>query len=195
VGELEVTTLSPATTVAKKAKIAIINSIDFIARIAHWPYFRQEVAALSWVAGVATVTPYQRVYEVVDTLTKYVLRSIHPVTIRDLTSEAAAVGIPIYYSIVGDNQVMLYPEPTALIKPEIRFRILVEPTMPTVDADVIALSPPLYQLAALYAQIRMHVAHTGDISTAEALSREFEMRVQHLRSQDVLQNTFNMSGS
>jgi len=185
VGEREVSNFT--TPIGKKVRLAYRRAQSFVGVLHAWRHLRSttQVVLSSWVNDVATLPPFLTVYTA--SYNGYEIRSINPETLKYKARVAPATGVPQYFSVVGEDQVQLYPQPSATDKPLIRFSLLLKPTIASAPTDVLQ-GPDMYNdLVTLYAQVIMHRTHTTDLNAAEATAREFETSIHMYRTSEVLQ--------
>lgn len=190
VGEREQSDLS--TPVGKKARLAIRGAIDMCATMHAWRFLRQTVITTNWLNGVVTLPPFKELYQV--TSGNILLTPTNPAALLNRLAQSPVIGIPSRYCVTGDNQVTVYPEPSLADKNAMQFRLLLEPTLPSLATDDIVVPTPFYELVVLYAQIILHRTHTTDLASAEAAQRDFEIRMHLSRTRDNLQTVSNLGG-
>lgn len=183
IGEAEVTDL--ASPVGKKVRLAMQNAIRTVGTMHNWLYLQTTVSVVfaNWLAGVAVLPPIQEVYTV------WLGNDIIKPQPADQLNEALiknpmAGSQPLYYSRVGENKVLVYPEPSTANKPLVQFRVLLAPQVPSLAADTFTLPDDVYDIVSIYAQMLMHRNHTTDMQAMQACASEFEMRMHMLRSRD-----------
>jgi hypothetical protein len=188
VGEREQTALT--SPIAKKARLAVRSSVDLCSRMHAWRHLRSTILTTSWVNGVATLAAFQELYHVVSGT--IILKASNPDSLQNQERISPIVGVPSYYAVIGENKVLVYPQPDVPTREAIEFQVLLEPTLPNLATDVIAVPPGLYELIVLYTQIVLHRTHTGDLASAEACLRDFEVRMHMYRTRENLQSVSTM---
>lgn len=168
--------------VALKAKLACQLSLQFCSTLHGWMFLRQTVSTSSWVNGVATITPFQKVYSV--SLYTNVLSRQRLQALKQLNIRAPYTANPTYYAVSGQDQVLLYPQPVTADKPLVLFDILSQITIPQSPADTLPYPQSFLNIVSLYAQATMHRTHTGDTSSLEATTRVFELAVHMYRTRE-----------
>jgi hypothetical protein len=168
--------------VALKAKLACQLSLQFCSTLHGWMFLRQTVSTSSWVNGVATITPFQKVYQVSHFTN--VLSRQRLAALRQLNVRSPYTANPSYYAIVGENQILLYPQPVTADKPIILFDILAHITIPQLPTDSFTYPQAFLNIVSLYAQATMHRTHTADTASMEACMRTFELAVHMYRTRE-----------
>lgn len=192
VGELEVSDFT--TPVGKKARLAYSSAIRAVSSLHAWQHLQATVSALSWnVEGdTATLTPIQELYSV--SLGTDVLRSVGFDELYERDIRIAATATPLYYARAEQNSVLLYPTPSVADRPNLKFRVLLQPTVPSLPGDNFTLPDDFYDLVHIYAQMLMHRNHTTDLQAAQACQSEFELRTHMVRTRQTSQVVGNMGG-
>lgn len=190
VGETE--QLDFSTPVGKKARLAVRSAISAVSSLHAWQHLQTTILATSWVGATATLVPIQELYSVA--LGTDVLRSVGFDELWERAQRIPATATPLYYSRAEQNTVLVYPNPTAAEQLAMRFRVLLQPTIPSLAADSYTLPDDFYELVGIYAQMLLHRNHTTDATAAEMCSREFEMRTHMVRTRQTSQVVGNMGG-
>ena len=187
VGESEQASLN--SSVGKKVRLAVRRAQNFVGVLHAWRHLRVTVTTTNWVGGLATLPPFQSLFQCFYTqgTTAYPLASINPSALNYKLEQAPQVGIPRFYCIEGEGVVRLYPTPTPAMLPLIDFYILLRPPIASNPADVLAGPDSYVELCILYAQVIMHRTHTTDLNASQATMREFETSVHMYRTRDNLQ--------
>ena len=192
VGEREVANFS--TNVGTKVRLAYRRSQNVVGVLHAWRHLRVAVTTTNWVGGVATLTPFQSLYQVFHTqgVSAYALSAANPQLITSRIEQAPIIGVPRMYCVIGEGTVLVYPTPTALMLPLIDFYVLLRPTIANAPVDVLAGPDSYVELCTLYAQVIMHRTHTTDLAAAQATMREFETSIHMYRTRDNLQEVSYM---
>ena len=187
VGEREIPNFS--TTVGKKVRLAYRRSQNFVGCLHAWRHLRVAVTTANWVGGVATLPPFQSLYQVFHSQgpTAYALAPVNPQLITSRIEQSPLIGTPRMYCIIGEGTVLVYPTPTVAMLPLIDFYVLLRPPIASAPVDVLAGPDSYVELCTLYAQVVMHRTHTTDLAAAQATMREFETSVHMYRTRDNLQ--------
>lgn len=182
------------TVVGKKVRLAFRRSQNFVGALHAWRHLRVTATTTNWVGSVATLPPFQSLYQVFHTqgVSAFSLTPINPMLMASRVEQAPIIGVPRAYCIVGENTVQLYPAPTALMFPLIDFYLLLRPTIASFPVDVLAGPDSYVELCSLYAQVIMHRTHTTDLAAAQATMREFETSIHMYRTRDNLQEVSYM---
>lgn len=165
--------------VALKAKLACQLSLQFCSTLHGWMFLRQTVSTSNWVNGVATIVPFQKIYSV--SLYTNILSCQRLRALKQLNTRSPYISNPTYYSICGQDQVLLYPEPVLADKPLVLFDILAHLTIPLLPADTLPYPQSFLNIVSLYAQATLHRTHTGDTTSIESTTRVFELAVHMYR--------------
>lgn len=193
VGELEQLDLS--TPVGKKARLTIRSAISAVSSLHAWQHLQATISATSWSGATATLAPIQELYSVALGLTApSVLRSVGFDELWERSQRIPATATPLYYARAEQYTVLLYPTPNATEQAAARFRVLLQPTIPSLAADSFTLPDDFYELVQIYAQMLLHRNHTTDATAMEACSREFELRTHMVRTRQTSQVVGNMGG-
>lgn len=191
VGEMEVVDLTSPP--ARKARLALQKSIRTVGDMHNWSYLLQVVSTTNWVGNVATLVPIQEIYGA--SLKTTVLASVDADALFDYTASTDfPPGTPEMFAKVGDNRVAVYPEPLADDKPLVLFRVLLQPSTPSLATDSITMPADIYDLVTTFAEYLMHRNHTTDSGSAAECLKEFELRLHMLRTRDTTQQTANIGG-
>lgn len=187
VGEREVPNFT--SSVGKKVRLAYRRAQNFVGVLHAWRHLRVTVTTTNWVGGLATLPPFQSLFQVFLTqgTTAYPLACLNPSALSYKLEQAPQVGIPRFYCIEGENTIRLYPTPTPAMLPFIDFYLLLKPTIASNLADVLAGPDSYVELCTLYAQVVMHRTHTTDLNASQATMREFETSIHMYRTRDNLQ--------
>jgi hypothetical protein len=187
VGEREVSGFT--SSVGKKVRLAYRRAQNFVGVLHAWRHLRVTVTTTNWVGGLATLPPFQSVYQAFFTqgTTAYNLTPLNPTALNYRLEQAPQTGIPRYYCIEGEGNVRLYPTPTPAMLPFIDFYLLLRPPVASNPADVLSGPDSYVELCTLYAQVIMHRTHTTDLNASQATMREFETSVHMYRTRDNLQ--------
>lgn len=190
VGEREQPSLTAPT--GKKARLAVRSAIDICARMHAWRFLRVIASTTNWLNSVGTLPPFQELYQASNGTQLLYLTS--PEAIQNHVIRNPEVGLPLYCSVIGENQVMVYPLPAAAVLNAIQFRLLLQPTIPDIATDVLNFPAPFFELVDLYTQVILHRTHTTDLASAEAALRDFEVRMHMHRTRDNMQHVSNLGG-
>ena len=192
VGEREVTAFNNPP--ARKARLALLRAVNLCHQLHSWRFLRQSVqtSTLSqWVGNVATIVAFRDVLGVYSGTTQ--LRQTNPQAIRRETVQGLVLGVPQYYSALGENTVSVFPNPSDTAKLAMVFDIVAQPTLPSLPGDEFAYPVYFTSLCKVYAQYVLHLTHTTDMASADATQREFELLVHMTRTNDSLLTISNMS--
>ena len=181
VGELPVSDFEGF--VARKAVLAFQQALTFVSSLYRWPHLRTEVVASSWVGdNVAVLPAYQSVIAVFYEDGLSVKVKLGKTTYEDMQRYIYdAPGIPRKWAHRDQYSMLLQPTDAAS-KLLVKFYLLLMPTIPTAISDNITLDPAFLQCVMLYAESILHRTHTTDLASANAVSRQFEVELQTLRT-------------
>lgn len=183
VGEREVSSFS--SPVARKARLAIRRAQNFVGTLHQWRHLRATVSPSRFVGDICTLPPFLTIYSVYRGT-----QALQPINLDAIiykVNTANSAGNPRYYSIVGENSVLIYPSPTPTEQTQIRVSLLLDATVASNPADVLEGPDGYVDLVTLYAQVVMHRIHTTDLNAADATAREFETSVHMYRTLNVIQ--------
>lgn len=195
VGEREVASFTSPT--GKKTRLALRRAINMCAMLHSWRFLRMRVqpsSLIQWSNSTVTLPPFTDLLGVnlgINNLSQGNPRGL--VNLTNLSTPSVAIGTPTTYSIIGDNQVIVWPMPSDVDKLLLTFDIVAIPTLPSLPTDEFAFPSYFTALCSLYAQYVMHLTHTTDLAAADATMREFEMTVQTARTKYSLMSTSNMA--
>lgn len=168
--------------VARKALLALQQSITFVSSLYRWPHLRTEVVSTSWVGStVANLPAFQSVISVFleDSKEKVLLGEA---TYEDVQSHAFDdAGAPTMWTH-RDQRSLLFPPVSLAFQPKVKFFLLLSPTIPINKNDEITLDPQFLQCVMLYAEQILHRTHTTDLASGAAAYRQFEVELQTLRT-------------
>jgi hypothetical protein len=195
VGEREVPNFS--SPVGKKVRLSLRRAQFFVGTLHPWRHLRAKTtpSLADWVGDVVTLAPFSVIYSSHHAplpSQSYEVQQINPETLQYKARNAPIVGIPQYYSVVGENKVQVYPQPTDTMKAQMTFSLLTKAQIASAPTDVLQGPDGYNELIVLYAQIVMHRCHTTDLNAAESTAREFETSIHMYRSLDVAQQVSYM---
>jgi hypothetical protein len=190
VGENEVPDL--AAPVARKAVLCLQSSMRFIHNLCNWPYLVSDVSIQNWTDNsVATLPPIQDILHVRVPSLRTRLYNESLANVTSLLQLSQSSGTPTCYSRNGDTVTVA---PRALLSglQALVFKVVLQPTVPTLASDVMALPDDIYDCVRVHAIMMMHVHHTGDSDSAAQCRTDFENRMHILRSVTVGQPAGSM---
>jgi hypothetical protein len=190
VGENEVPDLS--SPVARKAVLNVQMAMRFIHNLCNWPYLTADVTIANWVDGSQGVLPpVQDILHVRVPSLRTRLSNESLAYVTSLLQAQQSAGTPVYYARNGDT-VTVVPRATLTELQSLIFKVVLQPTIPTLATDVMVLPDDIYDCVRIHAIMMMHVHHTGDSDAAAQCRTDFENRMHILRSVTVGQPSGSM---
>lgn len=194
IGERRV--LSIATPVARKAVVALQQSVYDVASLNSWEWLKEFIPAISWTNERADLGDTSRVHAVQWGDTTKGFRQIPWIDPREfdylpLQSYSDSTTKPRYFTQETYNIVRLNPYPaTSAEQTRIRFYVTRDMVPPSNPTDKFPLPERHMPMLYFRAQHYLAISHLDDRELAAQWGQQYEMYVQRVRDRERLAPSF-----